>query len=350
MSFAHYMELALYTPGLGYYAAGAAKLGGPGDFVTAPELTPLFGATLARQLAQILALTAGDVVELGAGSGRLAAQLLTELDTLGALPARYRILDRSADLVARQRDTLEALPPRLRERVIWMDALPESIDGVVIGNELLDALPVELICRAPQGWMRRGVICRRDAFAWDDRPLDAGLLADRTRTLDVTAPYVTEMNLAAEALIATLARRLNRGALLFVDYGFGAGEYYHPQRREGTLMCHYRHRAHADPFFLPGLQDITAHVDFSAMARAAVDAGVRFAGYTSQARFLTNLGITDLLLRLQPGSAAFTRAAAPVQKLLSPAEMGELFKAIAFTRDLDQPLVGFATGGLERLL
>lgn len=344
------METALYAPGLGYYTAGAEKLGGAGDFITAPELTTLFGATLARQVAQVLDRVGGGILELGAGSGRLAVDLLNALDGLNVLPDRYRILDLSADLVARQRRTLADLPPHLRERVTWISALPEDLRGVVLGNEVLDALPVHLVCRTSNEWLERGVVWHEDALAWQQRPITIGALATRANGIPASAPYLTEINLAADALVRELAGRLSQGMLLFVDYGFGAREYYHPQRTEGTLMCHYRHRAHADPFFLPGLQDITAHVDFSAVAAAGVGAGLRLAGYTSQARLLANLGITTLMTSVQPGTDAWLKRVAPVQKLLSPAEMGELFKALALTRGVEIPLAGFQLGSLDRLL
>lgn len=344
------MDLALYAPALGYYSAGATKLGQGGDFVTAPELTPLFGATLARQVAQVLNQGGGEVLEIGAGSGRLAVDILSALEELGTLPACYRILELSADLADRQRQTVASLPVSLRARVEWISALPDEITGVVLGNELLDALPVHLLSNTASGLCERGVAATGHDLVWADRALVPGPLAERAQSLPLPAPYVTEIGAAAEALVDTLARRLRHGVLLFIDYGFGASEYYHPQRAEGTLMCHYRHRAHADPFFLPGLQDITAHVDFTAMARAGVAAGLKLAGYTSQARFLANLGITDLLARLDPGSVSFARSVAPVQKLLSPAEMGELFKVIALSAGLAEPLMGFRAGSLDRLL
>lgn len=350
LPFQRYMDLALYAPGLGYYSAGAAKLGSAGDFTTAPELSSLFGATLARQVAEFLAQARGDVLEIGAGSGKLARDLLVALDGLGSPPRRYLILDLSADLIERQRQCLAALPAHLRERVAWITELPERLSGVVLGNELLDALPVHLLSHTDDGWRERGVMCDGQQFLWADRPITSTTLRAWTESQSLPVPYLTEVNLAAQALVASLGARLQRGALLFIDYGFGAGEYYHPQRHQGTLMCHYRHRSHDNPFFLPGLQDITAHVDFSAIARAGVRAGLRLAGYNSQARFLANAGITDLPTRLPAGSADYMHAIAPVQKLLSPAEMGELFKVIALTRDFEGMPMGFRSGSLDRLL
>lgn len=349
IDFARYMDLALYAPGLGYYTGGAHKLGAQGDFVTAPELSALFSATLARQFAELIAITDGDIFELGAGTGRMAHDVLSALAQAGPLPRRYRILEVSADLRERQRTLLSTLPPPLFARVEWLDALPDSIDGVVIANEVLDALPVHLVAWSEDGVTReRGVSVRNDGFAWADRPLGEPDLAARLASLRIEPPYLSEVCLHAPALVGSLAQRLRRGALLFIDYGFGAREYYHPQRRQGTLMCHYRHRAHDDPFYLPGLQDITAHVDFSAVALAGVEAGLELRGYVNQASFLVNLGITDLM-RGDPAASAFARAAAGVQKLLSPAEMGELFKVIALGRGVGA-LAGFSRGDLSRLL
>ncbi len=349
IDFSRYMDLALYAPGLGYYAAGAAKLGAAGDFVTAPELSPLFGQTLARGIVPLLERTEGELVELGAGSGRLACELLVALDQAGRLPARYAILEVSGQLRARQGQRIAQLPGRLSQRVQWIDRLPERIDGVVLGNEVLDALPVHLVAWEEGGLRERGVTVRSDTLVFEDRPLMHGPLRTRAESLPVRAPYLSEVNLRAEALVVTLAQRLERGALLLVDYGFGRPEYYHPQRRTGTLMCHYRHRAHDDPFFLPGLQDITAHVDFTAIAEAGVGAGLQLLGYTTQAAWLIELGITEVLARKHPGSTAYLREVAAVQKLLSPAEMGELFKVMALGREVEAA-PGFSRGELSRLL
>lgn len=349
ISFARYMELALYTPGLGYYVGGAAKLGGAGDFVTAPELSPLFAATLARQIAPLLASTGGELIELGAGSGRLALDLLPALHALQQPPMRYAIVEVSPDLRARQAALIATLPHALADRVTWLDALPERIDGVVLANEVLDALPVHLVVWDEEALYERGVRRAGEGFAFEDRVLADDALRRRAAGIEVASPYVSEISLHASALVAGLAQRLARGVLLFVDYGFGRTEYYHPQRSRGTLMCHYRHRAHDDVFFLPGLQDLTAHVDFTAVAEVAVAQGLQLLGYTTQAGFLIHLGITDLLARTPPGDAAYLKQAAAVHKLLSPAEMGELFKVIALGRGV-APLQGFARGDLARLL
>ncbi len=344
------MEMALYTPELGYYTGGATKLGGAGDFITAPELTPLFGTTLARQIAQVLASTSGDVLELGAGSGKLARDILLSLDREGVLPERYRILDVSGDLIERQRGLLGQLPEHVLARVEWITSVPSAITGVVIGNEVLDALPIHLLAWKDGAILERGVGLRQGRFAWVDTPVRNLPLLERATALAVPPPYVSEIGLPAIALIDAIGQRLVRGLMLFIDYGFGAAEYYHPQRNEGTMMCHYRHRAHDDPFLYPGLQDITAHVDFSAVAQAGVNTGLTVTGYTTQARFLANLGITDLLAPMDAGTVDYARAIAPVQKLLSPAEMGELFKVIALAKHLGEPLVGFGAGDLSRLL
>lgn len=351
IDFAAYMELALYAPGLGYYAAGSAKLGASGDFVTAPEISPLFGATLATQVAEVLDRTGGDVVELGAGSGRLAADVLAGLRARDRLPARYRILEISPDLRQRQQACLLAKVPELFDRIEWLEALPQRVTGVVLANEVLDALPVHLLSWREEEIFERGVVAAGAGFGWDERELGPGRLREAAAALPVRPPYASELALAAPALVATLAGALDRGALLLIDYGFGRGEYYHPQRSGGTLMCHYRHRAHDDPFYLPGLQDITAHLDFTALAHAGIDAGLQLLGYTTQAQFLINCGIADLLARTpadHPG--AYLPLAAGVQKLLSPAEMGELFKVMALGRGIDTDLVGFARGDKSRLL
>lgn len=352
ISFARYMERALYAPGLGYYSAGAAKFGAAGDFVTAPEISPLFARTLARQAAAVLRETAGDVLELGAGSGRLAAVLLPELQRLDALPHRYRILEVSAHLREVQRETLEKnLPQALLQGVEWLEALPEALDGLVFGNEVLDALPVHLVVWRADGRYERGVAWSEDGPCWLERPLEAGVLHEAARRIVVPVDYLSEISLAVPALVASLAERLGHGMLLFIDYGFSRREYYHPQRRTGTLMCHYRQLAHDDPLLYPGLQDITAHVDFTAVAEAGVGHGLALLGYATQAQFLINCGITDLLAQVSPRDAAtYLPLAAQAQKLLSPAEMGELFKVIALGRGLHAPPLGFRQGDRRHVL
>ncbi|MBU9217932.1 class I SAM-dependent methyltransferase [Burkholderia gladioli] len=356
--FSRFMERALYAPGLGYYSGGARKFGRRGDdgsdFVTAPELSPLFAQTLARPLAEALeASGTRRLMEFGAGTGKLAAGLLAALDALGAAPERYEIVELSGELRERQRATLAAeLPAPLASRVHWLDALPARFEGVVVGNEVLDAMPVRLVLRGETGWRERGVaVDAARAFVFEDRPLpeSAGISAlaalAALDALELPEGYLTEIHEAARAFTGTVCRMLARGAAFFIDYGFPAGEYYHPQRAEGTLMCHYRHRAHGDPFVWPGLQDITAHVEFSGIHEAAVAAGTELLGYTSQGRFLLNAGITEVLADIDPADGArFLPAANAVQKLIAESEMGELFKVIAFGRGIDGGLAAFARG------
>ena len=352
LPFTRYMELALYAPGLGYYAAGARKFGAAGDFVTAPELSSLFGRTLARQLIQIMQASSGHILELGAGSGKLAVDILSELEHLDALPEQYSILEVSADLRQRQQQLLRERLPHLADRVCWLDALPEEISGAVIGNEVLDALPVHLVHWLDGNIHERGVaLDGRGMLSWQEQPVSDTALFAAARRLDVPDDYLSELPLAASGLVASLAQCLRQGALLFIDYGFGAREFYHPQRNRGTLMCHYRHRAHDDALFLPGLQDITAHVDFTAIAETGVDNGLEFLGYTTQAFFLLNCGIADLMGEISPDDLkAYAPLSGQLQKLTSPAEMGELFKVIALGKALDTRLAGFTRGDLSRTL
>lgn len=352
LPFDHWMAEALYAPGLGYYAAGNVKLADgsddakvpAGDFVTGPQLTPLFARTLARQVAQVLRQTQTQtVMEFGAGTGALAEGVLRELDALGLDQTQYRILEVSADLRARQ---AERLAP-FGSRVQWLDALPHAFAGCVLANEVLDAMPVSLFCWSDAGAVQeRGVSLDADQhFVWADRPASPALAAAVADRMPALPGYVSEINLQGEAWMTAMGGWLERGAALLVDYGFPRSEYYHPQRAGGTLMCHLRHHAHGDPFTAPGLQDITAHVDFTAMADAALAAGLQVLGYTSQARFLMNAGLMDLLAQLDPSDAqAYAAAVAPVQKLLSEAEMGELFKVLAVGRGITEPLAGFARG------
>ncbi|WP_043441060.1 class I SAM-dependent methyltransferase [Cupriavidus sp. HPC(L)] len=363
LGFDRYMAMALYTPGLGYYSGGAAKFGRDvrdgSDFITAPELTPFFARTLARQLAQWLQLGLDEVMEFGAGTGRLAADLLLALEDEGQLPSRYWIVELSGELRARQQATLAARAPHLAARVQWLDALPARFEGVAIGNEVLDAMPVRLYARVGGVWHERGV-ARNDGgehgndapFRFADRPLGAADVPAPVAAIPGDHDVVTETHAEGEGFVRSLGAMLTRGAALLIDYGFPASEYYHPQRTGGTLMCHYRHHAHPDPFLYPGLQDITAHVNFSGIAQAAVDAGLEVAGFASQGRLLMNAGITELLMSLDPNDArSFLPAANAVQKLLSEAEMGELFKAIALTRGLgDSVPIGFAAGDRSHTL
>ena len=346
ITFERYMQHVLYAPRLGYYIAGARKFGPDGDFVTAPEMTPLFGATLAAQVAPILAATHGrQLVELGAGSGALAADLLNALAARDALPAQYLILDVSPDLRERQQATLAARAPGHAARVTWLDALPERIDGAIVMNEVLDAIPPRLVVRRGGAWFERGVVAH-PALAWSERPLlDAVLIAMAAERFPPRVDYASEINPAAAALVGELARRLVGGAMLLVDYGYPQREFYAPERDGGTLLAHYRHRATADPFVWPGLADLTTHVDFTAMAMAGVDAGLALAGFTTQAAFLVNAGVLDALRDTgEPTSPAYLRAASAVQKLLGPMEMGESFKVLALARSNGIAWPGFAQG------
>ncbi len=357
ISFARFMELALYAPGLGYYSAGLDKFGAGGDFVTAPEISPLFGQSLARQAAQVLRLTGGNILETGAGSGKLALDLMLELERQDVLPERYFILELSADLRQRQQQRIGREAAHLLGRFAWLDALPEKFTGLVLGNEVLDAMPAELVTWRAGTISERGVTLQDGRFEWAERALTQGSLLEQARALPPAqfvsgeAAYTSEINIAAQGFIRSLGQMLERGVILMVDYGFGESEYYHPQRSQGTLMCHYRHQAHADPFFLPGLQDITAHVDFSAIAKAGTEAGLDLLGYASQANFLINCGLTDLLGQISPEDpASYLPVVAKVQKLMSPAEMGELFKAIALGRGMEPPLAGFTRGDRSHAL
>jgi len=354
ISFARYMELALYAPGLGYYTAGAHKFGEAGDFITAPELSVLFGKTLARQMQQIMAQSAPHILELGAGSGKLAVDMLTELAALNALPDSYSILEVSADLRQRQRALMQEKMPHLLARVQWLDTLPEKFSGAMVANEVLDALPVHLVDWHDNRIQERGVVATDSSFAYAARDIaDAALLAaaQAVRPEQIEADYHSEICLAAHGLIQSLAACLEQGALLLIDYGFGASEFYHPQRKRGTLMCHYRHHAHDDAFYLPGLQDITAHVNFTDIAECGIDAGLELLGYTNQAFFLINGGITELLAQQDPENLrTYLPLSAQLQKLTSPSEMGDLFKVIAFGRGMTQGLSSFVRGDLSRAL
>jgi SAM-dependent MidA family methyltransferase len=345
INFARYMELALYAPGLGYYMAGARKLGREGDFVTAPEISPLYGETLARQVAQLLDSDLEEILEIGAGTGALAASLLAELERLGRLPKRYLILELSADLRERSRDTIAARAPHLMERVAWLNRLPPSFAGVVLGNEVLDAMPVHIVRVTESGIEESGVeTVDGGTFRWAWRAA-AGELLNAARELELPSGYTTEIALVARGFVRSLAEALERGVAIFIDYGFPRHEYFHPQRATGTLMCHYRHHAHDDPFFLPGLQDITSHVDFTAIADVGVGAGMKLLGYATQAQFLINCGITDVLARVPAEDAGrYLPLANQANRLLSPAEMGELFKVIAFGKGYEAPLIGFRSG------
>jgi len=342
--FSRYMELALYAPGLGYYTAGARKFGAEGDFVTAPEISPMFARCFALQAAQVAEVVGGDILELGPGSGQFACDLFAELKAVGKAPERYLLLEVSPDLRERQRALLAARFPDDMKRFEWIDSLPESIRGFVIANEVLDVVPFDIVHRGPDGVLERGVILTEAGFAFEDAPMPQGELKRRA---DAVIPpgdyaYTTEISLAAEALVRTISASLEAGLAIFIDYGFPEREYYHPQRSGGTLRCHYRHRFHGDPFFMPGLQDITAHVDFSAMARAAEQGGAEVYGYTTQAYFLISCGLAVLVQAGDPtATLSKLKSTSAVHRLIGPSEMGELFKVLGFGKGFDVPILGF---------
>lgn len=341
ISFARYMELALYAPDVGYYSGGAAKLGKDGDFTTAPEITSLFGETLAHAAGELMAQSVPQILEFGAGTGKLALDILTECAAAGIPLESYSIVELSGELRARQQQTLANFP-----QVTWLDDFPPAFSGVVLGNEVLDAMPVSLVVKSDHAWLERGVGFDDDKFIFVDRPCDAALIAQIPYEEELALGYLTEvhpiavgfMGSLASMFAAGLAQSAKGGAAIFLDYGFPASEYYLGQRSAGTLMCHYRHHAHPDPFFLPGLQDITAHVDFTAMAYAAVNNGLEMLGYMSQAQFLLAAGLGDRLLKTSPENArAYLPQANAVQKLTSPAEMGELFKVLVVGLNVQLP-------------
>lgn len=346
MGFDEFMAQALYTPGLGYYANDSTKFGtlpyavedgervAGSDFVTAPEMSPLFGRTVAAQVAQALQVTGThEVWEFGAGSGALALQVLDELSALGGPMPQYRIVDLSGSLRARQQAKLA----KYADRVQWVSALPDSIQGVVLGNEVLDAMPVKLLARVKGAWFERGVVLAdgdTPTFAWADRPTDLRPPLE----IEGEHDYLTEIHPQGEAFIATLADKLSVGAIFFIDYGFPESEYYHPQRHMGTVMCHLGHRADPDPLVLVGMKDITAHVNFTGVAVAAQDAGLEVLGYTTQAWFLMNCG----LIQHMEASDLPTRVQA--QKLIMEHEMGEFFKVIGLCKGEPWEAMGFSQG------
>jgi SAM-dependent MidA family methyltransferase len=345
IGFDRFMELALYTPGLGYYARDSLKFGtlpgrGGSDFVTAPEISPLFGYALAKQVAQALAHTGtSEIWEFGAGSGALAEQILNALAEMGVSLRRYTIVDLSATLAARQQQRLA----RFGDLVHWAQSWPEHIDGVVLGNEVLDAMPVQLLARCEDVWSERGVCIATPSqeaatpsrvFAWQDRPTALRPPVEPEGAHD----YLTEIHPQAQAFIRSLAQRLRSGCAFFMDYGFGEGEYYHPQRAGGTVMCHRAHQSDSDPLVLVGEKDITAHVNFSGIALTAQDAGLEVLGYTTQAHFLMNCSIVDLM------QAATLPVRSAAQALILEHEMGELFKVVALGRGTPWTPLGFARG------
>ena len=357
ISFARFMQIALYEPGLGYYSAGAHKLGAAGDFVTAPEVAPVFSRCLAVQCEELLrSLGGGDVLELGAGSGVMAAELLGELARRDCLPERYWILDVSADLRERQRATLAAVVPHLLDRVEWLDRLPEDFTGIMVANEVLDALPVDRFVVRGGAVNALGVTSQLGRLEWSEARAPEAL-ADAVRGVErdtgVAWPdgYTSEINLGLADWLAALAASVRRGVLLFVDYGLPRREFYAAERSDGTLLCHFRHRFHDDPFTRPGLQDITAWVDFTAVAAAGQAAGLEVAGYTTQAHFLIGCGLGEFVADVS-GLDVVSRVNLSRQAMVLtlPGEMGERFKAIALAKGYDSPLRGFAVRDLRHTL
>lgn len=379
LSFARFMELALYSPGLGYYSAGSHKIGRGGDFVTAPEISDLFSRCLARQCADVLAQTGGgEILELGAGTGRMATTILESLAEIGILPDRYAILEVSADLADRQQARVRQLPQSLRERVMWLDRLPEApIRGVIVANEVLDALPVQrFTVREPSpsagemsdarmpvsgesfvavpGSLRAfelGVALDGEEFVWREGADVFGAAETLLRDLPVAPPsgYRSELCLRIEPWIASVGQCLEQGLLLLFDYGLPRAHLYHPQRTEGTLRCHFKQLAHDNPFINLGVQDITAWVDFTRVAEAALAAGLEVSGFATQAAFLLGTGI-EAMTAAATDLTTQVRLAGEARRLLLPGEMGEAFKALALTRDLQQPLRGFTYQDLRTSL
>jgi SAM-dependent MidA family methyltransferase len=356
VSFERFMDLALYAPGLGYYSAGSTKIGPGGDFVTAPEISDLFSRCVARQCAQVLSVTGGEILELGAGTGRMAAAVLESLAASGVLPERYSILEVSADLAERQRDRLGSLPAPLRERVVWLDRLPERpVRGVVLANEVLDALPCQRFVVGRGGVPRELGVALHDESFVERAAMPDTALATACESLLKELPqplppgYTSEVCLRLEPWIAGVGACLERGLLLLFDYGLPRSHYYHPQRVTGTLQCHFKQFAHDDPYINVGVQDITAWVDFTRVAEAGVDAGLDVAGFCTQAAFLLATGIESFVAEAV-GPVEGARRAGEARRLLMPGEMGEAFKAMALTRDYDAALDGFALQDLRHSL
>ena len=345
LPFDRYMDLVLYEPGLGYYASGTRKFGRQGDFVTAPELGSLYGRCVARQVAQILAqLDGGSLLEFGAGSGVLAATVLTELAERDSLPAEYLIVEVSPALRAQQQQTLAGQIEQNLVKVRWLDSLPESgFRGVILANEVLDAMPIIRFRVGAEGHMTAGVVRRNGHLDWSwqrDHSQD-GRIDRLVQQYGLVADYTSEVNPRAAAWMQTVGRVLDAGLILVMDYGYPGAEYYHYERSDGTLMCHYQHRAHMDPFLYPGLQDLTAHVDFSAVAAAGQLAGLDIAGFTSQEAFLLSTGVLDLVAHESSGPVD-PKLSAELKQLTLSSEMGESFKALAMVKHIDSPLLGFS--------
>ncbi len=345
ISFRRYMEMALYEPGLGYYVAGTHKIGEQGDFITAPEISPLFSRCIANQCAEVLGNNKGDILELGAGSGTMACDILLELEKQRQLPDHYFILDLSPDLKQRQYQTLEKQAPQLLEKVTWLTSLPGDFNGIIIGNEVLDAMPVDVFTQQNEQVFEHHVILENDKLLEQLRPASEDL-HQQVMALNIphdATPYTSEINPNLQGWFESISACLESGVLLLVDYGYPHSEYYLPERNKGTLICHYQHRGNEAPLHYPGLQDITASVDFSAVAEAADSTGMNIAGFTSQAVFLSNAGLEDYFMQaLDAHPDDQYKLAQQVRTLSLPSEMGERFKCIALTKNHDKPLQGFS--------
>tara|TARA_R110001583_G_scaffold183598_1_gene342275 strand:+ start:9306 stop:10478 length:1173 start_codon:yes stop_codon:yes gene_type:complete len=343
ITFADYMQLCLYAPGLGYYSAGSHKIGHGGDFTTAPEISPLFSRSVAQQLIDVLRqLDQGNILEFGAGSGKMAVDILRELNIKQSLPEYYYIVEASADLRQRQQQIIHDTIPELEVKVVWLDSFPEHFMGVVLANEVCDAMPVHRLHFYNEVSSECYIVNIDDQLQWSDDEFSHPDLINKAieiKSFIDDGEYFTEVNLAAEAWLASLADNLQQGAVFIIDYGYPQAVYYHPQRSSGTLTCYYQQQGHDNPLVLPGLQDITAHVDFTSLAQIAVDNGLDVAGFQSQADFLLAGGITELS-SLNDSDDAFVmlQQATEIKRLTLPTEMGETFKVLTLTKNLDQLL------------
>lgn len=343
ITFADYMQLCLYAPGLGYYSAGSHKIGHGGDFTTAPEISSLFSRSLAHQLIDVLQqLDQGNILEFGAGSGKMAIDILQELNSKQSLPKHYYIIEASADLRQRQQNIIHKTIPELESKVVWLDSLPENFSGVVLANEVCDAMPVHRLHFTNDVSYERYIVNIDDQLQWSDDKLSQADLIDKAieiKSFIGDTEYFTEVNLAAEAWLTSLADNLQQGAVFIIDYGYPQAVYYHPQRSSGTLMCYYQQQGHDNPLVLPGLQDITAHVDFTSLAQIALDNDLEVVGFQSQADFLLAGGITALS-SLNDNDDAFVmlQQTTEIKRLTLPTEMGETFKVLTLTKNLDQLL------------
>jgi SAM-dependent MidA family methyltransferase len=341
--FSQFMELALYAPGLGYYHVGTQKFGSSGDFTTAPELSPLFGQCIANQCAQVLQhFQGGDILELGAGTGKLAAAILSQLEKLNNLPTHYYILEISPDLKARQQEYFKTHYPQFSSCLIWLDTLPtQKIQGMIIANEVIDAMPVDRFSVMPAGVQQYYIGLENNDFVWildeaSEEVKKATSAALSSLALNIPYHYTSEINLSLPAWINSLGECLSQGIILLIDYGYTRSEYYHPERSDGTIACHYKHHLHHNPLILCGIQDICAHVDFTYVAESAIHAGLNVAGFTNQANFLFSCGLAQL-----SENQLDLKTQRAIQKLILPGEMGEAFKVIALSKDIEEDLLGF---------